>query len=229
MNTFPPPAPSSPAKERPAASKGKIQWTETNSDYTLVVPKPSLKYVDFFLSLDCAGALAATGFYPSCKEISETIGVFEAARHRLKLHYGRSDVLAVAVGDGVWPRTALYAAYLSQWSCVSVDPLLRLEHPKVQKALKEAKRLQAFAEKVEDISLDAQGFSEVVFLFVHSHASLRASVACLKNAQHARIHAINMPCCFGDDLGLEASEIYDDSLVLSARREIQVYRDFSPN
>lgn len=220
-----PRAPKSPRTGRPLPRRPALGVEETNDAFHVTLPKPSLKYVDFFLSLDCAGALAGTGFFPSCKEITETMAVFEAARTRLKLAYGRDDVLAVAVGDGVWPRTATYVAYMSRWKSVSVDPLLRLDHPKVAAAAASVRGLEMHASLVEDVTLDCAGFLDVVFLFVHSHASLAASVASLRGASGCRIHAVSMPCCFGDDLGLEPSETYDDPLVLSVRRGIQIYRD----
>jgi|GEM_PF-1982118 len=203
------------------------EMEETNEAFHFTVPKPSLRYVDFFLSLKCVGTLAATGFYPSAKEISETIGIFEAARNRLRLAYSREDVLAVSVGDGVWPRTAAYVSYLSRWRSVSVDPLLRYDHPNVTDILAKTRGLSVLPHRIEDVTIDATGAKDVVFLFVHSHASLHAAARSLRNAEGVRVHALSMPCCFGDDLGLPPSETYEDPLVLSVKRSIQVYRSFS--
>jgi hypothetical protein len=209
------------------ARKPKFGLEETNDSFTVTLPKPSLKYVDFFLSLDCVATLAGSGFFPTCKEITETMAVFEAARNKLGLSYSREDVLAVAVGDGVWPRTALYVAYMSKWKSVSVDPLLRVDHPKVRTAMEKARRLELLPQRVEDVEIDASGFSDVVFLFVHSHASLHAAVSSLRGlAEDCRVHAVSMPCCFGDDLGLEPSETFEDPLVLSVKRTLQIYRSF---
>ena len=198
---------------------------ETNDAFVVTLPKPPLRYVDFFLSLDCAGELASTGFYGNCKEITETISLFEAARNRLKLAYGREDVLAIAVGDGVWPRTATYVSYLSRWRSVSVDPLLRVDHPKVMATAAKTKRLTLHPARIEDVSIDVADAADVVFLFVHSHASLHAAVRALRGAENARIHALSMPCCFGDDLGITPSETFNDPFVLSVKRSVQIYRD----
>jgi hypothetical protein len=201
---------------------------ETNDAFRVTLPKPCLKYVDFFLSLDCVGILSSSGAYPNCKEITETIGVFEAARLRVGLAHPREDVLAVCVGDGVFPRTAAYVAYLSRWKAVSVDPLLRIEDPRLQAFAQRTSRLHMHAQRIEDVRIDARGFTDVVFLFVHSHASLAAAVSALDGLAHdARIHAVSMPCCFGDDLGLAPTESYDDPNVLSVRRTLQVYRDMA--
>jgi hypothetical protein len=200
---------------------------ETNDAFSVTLPKPSLRYVDFFLSLESVGTLTSMGGYPNAKEISETMGVFEAARLRSKLSYAREDVLAICVGDGVTPRTAAYVAYLAHWKAISVDPLLRISDPKVAAFAAKTRRLEMHAHPIEEVSIDAAGFRDVVFLFVHSHASLRAAVGCLRNAEGARIHAVSMPCCFGDDLGLAPTETYDDLNVLSVKRTLQIYRDFS--
>ena len=64
-----------------------VDTQETNEYYTIKVTKPSLRYIDFFLKLNCATELVSTGFYPNGKEISETQGAFEAVRHKLKLDY----------------------------------------------------------------------------------------------------------------------------------------------
>ena len=206
--------------------KTTFSLDETNDAFRVTLPKPSLRYVDFFLALECVGILTATGAYPNAKEISETIGVFEAARLRLGLAYARDDVLAVCVGDGVMPRTAAYVAYLAHWKAISVDPLLRLQDPRLVSFAARTRRLEMHARRIEETPIDATGFRDVVFLFVHSHASLRAAAASLRGAEGARIHAVSMPCCFGDDLGLAPTEIFDDPNVLSVKRTIQIYRDF---
>lgn len=205
--------------------KVSFALSETNDAFFVTLPKPSLKYVDFFLSLECVGTLCASGAYPNAKEITETIGVFEGARRHLKLAHGRSDVLAVSVGDGVFPRTAGYAAYLSQWTCLSVDPLLRLDDPRLASFASRTRRLELHAKNIEDVAIDANGFADVVFLFVHSHASVHAAIRSLKNAEHAKIHAVSMPCCFGDDLGIKPSTEFEDPHVLSVRRTVQIYAD----
>ena len=208
-------------------TRRKVQFSlnETNDSFTVTIPKPSLKYLDFFLSLDCVGTLSASGAYPNAKEVTETIGVFEAARRHLRLAHERTDVLAVCVGDGVLPRTAAYAVYLSQWTCHSIDPLLRLEDPKLVAFAARTRRLVLHAKKIEDVTLDATGYADVVFLFVHSHASLHAAMGSLTNADNARVHAVSMPCCFGDDLGLVPTAEFEDPHVLSVRRSLQIYAD----
>ncbi len=205
--------------------KVRFSLNETNDSFTVTIPKPSLKYLDFFLSLECVGTLSASGAYPNAKEVTETIGVFEAARRHLRLAHERTDVLAVCVGDGVLPRTAAYAAYLSQWTCHSVDPLMRLEDPKLMAFAARTRRLELHAKKIEDLALDAKGYADVVFLFVHSHASLHAAMRSLTNADNARVHAVSMPCCFGDDLGLAPTAEFEDPHVLSVRRTLQIYAD----
>ncbi|MCA2960417.1 MAG: hypothetical protein IOD12_09200, partial [Silvanigrellales bacterium] len=52
--------------------KVRFSLNETNDSFTVTIPKPSLKYLDFFLSLECVGTLSASGAYPNAKEVTET-------------------------------------------------------------------------------------------------------------------------------------------------------------
>ena len=103
----------------------EIHTTETNREHVIRVPKPSLKYIDFFLGLKCAPVLLDSGFYPNAKEISETIGVFDKTRIALGLNYQSADVCMICIGDGHYPRTGLYAAHMTKWQVHSVDPAMQ--------------------------------------------------------------------------------------------------------
>ncbi|KAB8033309.1 hypothetical protein [Fluviispira multicolorata] len=202
-----------------------VDFDETNEFYTIKVTKPSLRYIDFFLKLKCAGELISTGFYPNAKEISETQGVFEGARHKLKLNYKDSDVAIVVVGDGYNPRTGYYIACMTQWSVFSVDPAMQRDYEKIVQFINERKNLSIFPSQIEDCKIDLKKYKTIVLLFVHSHASLKASLNALQTNESAQIHAVSMPCCFDDDLGIPHDIKFDDPFVVSVHRSIFIYKN----
>ena len=202
-----------------------IDTQETNEYYTIKVTKPSLRYIDFFLKLNCATKLVSTGFYPNGKEISETQGAFEAVRHKLKLDYKDESVAIVVVGDGYNPRTGYYVACMTKWKIFSVDPAMERDLSDITEKIKDRNNIQIFPKRIENCIFDMKAYSTVVLLFVHSHASLKASVNSLRMNHSTAIHAVSMPCCFDDDLGIPYDIKFDDPYVISVHRSLFIYKD----
>lgn len=203
-----------------------IDHFETNEYYTIKVTKPSLRYIDFFLKLKAAPKLLSTGFYPNAKEISETQGAFEAVRHKLHLNYQSDDVAIVIVGDGFNPRTGYYIANMTKWTVFSIDPEMQRDYNTILEKIKDKSNLVIMPNKIEDCTLDLIKFNTIVLLFVHSHASLKASVAAIKTKKTtAKVHAVSMPCCFEDDLGIPFDIKFDDPYVISVHRSLLIYKD----
>ena len=202
-----------------------IDTQETNEYFTIKVTKPSLRYIDFFLKLKCSTELVSTGFYPNGKEISETQGAFEAVRHKLKLDYNDETVAIVVVGDGYNPRTGYYMACMTKWQIFSVDPAMERDYVEIIEKIKNRKNIQIFPNKIEDCALDLKIYRTIVLLFVHSHASLKASVGSLVTKSPSAIHAVSMPCCFDDDLGIPYDIKFDDPYVISVHRSLFIYKN----
>ncbi len=216
----------------------EIEVTETNRSMSIVVAKPSLKYLDFFIGQKSAPRLLRSGFYPNVKEITESIGVFDQARVLLGLDHRDEGVAFVSVGDGQYPRTGLYVAHMTRWSVHSVDPAMKNVWERVRNECEDVQRLELYPELIEQAELRLpEATHRVVLAFVHSHASLGASLERLKSAltpqQKARpvpiqVDAISLPCCIGDDLGRLPSQELDDPHILSVHRRVQLYRDLLP-
>lgn len=202
-----------------------IDYEETNSSYTIKVTKPSLRYIDFFLKLNCATELVSTGFYPNGKEISETQGAFEAVRHKLKLDYKDSSVAVVVVGDGYNPRTGYYIACMTKWTIFSVDPAMQRDKNDILEKIKKRENIFIYPQTIEKCTLNVENFNTVVLLFVHSHASLKASIQALIISEKTSLHAVSMPCCFDDDLGIPHDLKYDDPFVISVHRSLFIYKN----
>ncbi|CAE8601556.1 unnamed protein product [Polarella glacialis] len=87
-------------------------------------------YLDRVFKMTCFFDLVRLKVFPDAKDISESYGAIAAgARHcRLGPNAEKaSGVLCLAVGDGSTPRTAGLAAFVTRWTCVSIDPCLREE------------------------------------------------------------------------------------------------------
>jgi hypothetical protein len=92
-----------------------------------------LRYIDEFLSLDCASKLVDLKLFPDGKEVTESISIYTALRKYfptvLEGKAQDGDMLIV-VGDGVTPRTAALLSFMcgsKGWTCCSIDPMMRFD------------------------------------------------------------------------------------------------------
>jgi hypothetical protein len=78
----------------------------------------SLRLVDTFLRWDCGQRLLGLGLFPDAKEISESMGCFQACLEELGGVLGPKDgdCVAVVVGDGRTPRTAALLAHRTRYT-----------------------------------------------------------------------------------------------------------------
>ena len=204
------------------------------------------KYIDRYMGLKCQPYLKKIGLFPKIREVTETLAILDAVE-KLKIKRNRKDVLFISVGDGVLPRTACMAAYLTQWTCVGIDPSMASASDKLQRAkalvastsrlyiapyrvekdwLQPTKRKIDFdpQEVIELLANKENKFKTVVFAFVHSHASVEKSLHKFKHLNCER-HIISMPCCFEDGLAILPEWSYEDPHVVSPKRKIHIYRD----
>jgi len=216
---------SSQSKRKTQGKNLVVDMDETNDGYIVRFPKPSLRYIDFFLKLEFASQLVATGFYPSAKEISETMGVFEAVRRGLELSYSQKDIAVVVIGDGHCPRTATYFVHMTEWMVYSIDPALIRDWEVLLSKTAHLDRLRMLPQMIEECALEVADFSTVVLVFVHSHASLAHSLQALSLNKETRVHAVSMPCCQDDDLGIDPDFTIHDPAILTVMRAIHVYKD----
>jgi hypothetical protein len=205
--------------------KKPITYDETNTTYTISVIKPSLKYLDFFIRLDCGPKLLATGFYPNAKEITETQGVFVTCLHKLQLSYQDPRVCIVVVGDGFYPRTGYYISLLTSWRIYSVDDAMQRDLEKTAALTATQENLVLMPHRIEDCHIDAKEAHTIVLLFVHSHASLKNSLASLSYKDDTRVHVVSLPCCQEDDLGIPFDVEIEDFSILSVHRNLRIYKD----
>lgn len=151
--------------------------------------KMQRRYIDWFMGLSSASDVLQTGVFPDAKEITESFACFRAVMKKVakqhSLDPNDTSVMLVSVGDGCTPRTAALFAFLTKWTCVSVDPALDgWEQPTPQ-----IKRLITIAKPIEEcpqIALD----QPAVVVCCHSHAKPEDVFAFANNHP-----VVALPCC----------------------------------
>ncbi|KAJ1462295.1 hypothetical protein M885DRAFT_476344 [Pelagophyceae sp. CCMP2097] len=191
-------------------------------------------YVDQLFGLACFEDVARLRLFPSAKDVSESFAVLHAAATEAGVPWrGPGRVLALAVGDGTTPRTGALAAYLTDWHCVSIDPVLGDDwvgiEPKGVRRLRGAKQtLEAFA--ASDLPEARETVDRVLLLCVHSHA--RFVGGCSVEAMQRKfkgcpVNLVALPCCStfhpDRDVCRKPNSQYDDACVFSAKRRIKVW------
>lgn len=190
------------------------QW-ETSQEIGVVVKKPTIRYLDQYVKLHCGPDLARAEVFPNAKEITESFAAFQASR-LLGLPFKSPRVTVLAVGDGARPRTAATFALRSAWTSVSVDPSLRVDGE-----WRFIKRLTVEPRPVETYRLDTD--DPAIVVAVHSHADLKASVACVHGA--GRVAVIAIPCCVPLTLDRPPDLAYTDWGIWSPERTVKVWLD----
>jgi len=198
-----------------------IEYKEHAAASTLVFKRPSSRYFNEFIRLKCAPDLLALKLFPNAKEITESMGAYNAVRNHLK-HFDFADpkITLVCVGDGSTPRTAALFAFRSAWTCYSVDPKIR-----DKTCWQRINRLLIRRRRIEEFNLASCG--KVVIVAVHSHADLTVAWDSVY-ASKEKV-AVAIPCCKDQRIHRkgkwdEAGDIeYEDWGIWSPKRTIKIW------
>lgn len=185
------------------------------------IRRETTDHIDRFFGHPRAGDL--TRWFPTAKEVTETVGAFMAiTRHLRHLARGDRSVAAVVVGDGHSPRTGAYIAISTAWRVISVDPVMRQRKHDVD-------RLETRSDRIEQTpTIDAEG-GRVVIVAVHSHALLNDAVRKVHNA--ASVDVVSIQCCVPqvinrtDGSAVAPDVEYADEAILSPERRVLVWRN----
>ncbi|KDO30251.1 hypothetical protein SPRG_19803 [Saprolegnia parasitica CBS 223.65] len=211
------------------ASFSKSNWVATDAkarDGHL-----SLRYLNEFVGdLKCAPALLERGLFPDAKEVTETMGVFNAIR-KLNLHVldAGDDATGlrngiVVVGDGMTPRTAaMFASRTKGWTCFSVDPIMRVSTPEAPVSWADMENVVPICAKIEDIRIR---LNKAIVILVHAHVTMPQAMASIQ--ANTVVAVLTLPCCnwYGhqEELDLRPpTVVYDDMSILSQHREIRLW------
>lgn len=167
--------------------------------------------------------------FPNAKEITESAAAVHATKTVLNVHPGDPDVAVWCVGDGRTPRTAVLAAFTTNWRCISIDPMQQDRTGRCS----HVRRLQQVPKctldvQPADITLGKTATTHVI-LAVHSHAPLDASIRHLMSmVDHPeRVHVVAIPCCVHQNLtGCTPNVIYADNGIHSPHDKVMVWWDF---
>ena len=206
--------------------KNNINYKETNSEVILQIKKPSLRYLNEFTRLKCGSDLLRSKVFPNAKEITESMGAYNALRTHLQGDFplGDDKITCVVVGDGTTPRTGALFAYRTNWNVVSIDPEMDRDFMKPGDTLEEwqdIERLWVARKKIEEVSLD-HIVGKLLIVCVHSHAKLSE---CVKKRPSSPKTIINLPCCVKPDLNIKPDISYEDYAIHSEKRIVEIYKD----
>lgn len=180
------------------------------------------RYVNRLFKLACFPDIMASKIFPNVKELTESMAAVYAVFTHLNDDVDPADpnVSLVSVGDGSTPRTASLFAFMTKWTCVSVDPKLK-QGPWLAQG-QPIRRLSLHTARIQDFQMVFD--RPLVITAVHSHAPIPATLQSLCSLT-AR-HLVTIPCC--TDLSVpdrEPDVEYSDPHCWSSQRTVRVYRN----
>lgn len=186
------------------------------------------KYLQWWATRDCIDdVMPVFDCNHPAKELTESISSWKMASRLANPQ--NPNVLVLCVGDGVMPRTAALIAHVTRWTCVSADPIMRVE--KAKEVCKDMKRLYIYESKERGLhvhlhrdTLTDRLWDAVIIIHTHSHARLSKSVMAAACVPTLALHAISLPCCVEDDLPL-IHRIKKDKHILSPKNTWHIYKD----
>jgi hypothetical protein len=185
--------------------------------------KHSLSYITEFIRLECAPDLMSHHLYPNAKEITESMGAFNAWRSELSGQYkpDNADVLCFVIGDGNTPRTAALFAYRTKWTVFSIDPILKSEEWDIKRLVCRSETIESLIKKERDGMIWC-GTRPVLIVCVHSHAPMEICVTGIATSANKAMIAI--PCCVPYDY-IKADKEYVDHRIISNKNLVKIWRN----
>ena len=204
-------------KKNQSSMVRETKYSESDTSVSFTIPRPSRKYFDDFLRLQCATDMIEDDLFPNAKEITESFAAYHAVKNLLNdtSELGNPNINVICVGDGRTPRTGAVFAYRSRWSVWSIDPQM-----KVRGKYKGIERLTCIPEKIENHAFDCD--FETYIVCVHSHASIEATLDAIKAPVR---HLITMPCCVPHGFSRIPDRDYEDWGVWSPDRRVMVWQN----
>jgi hypothetical protein len=189
-----------------------------------------MKYFDWFIKKSqIARDLLELGLFPNSKEIDESYAMLNCIYNVLGLRSQFESVLCIVVGDGARPRTACTISFNTQWTAVSIDPLLQNLKTELIEKLSKVKRLKYYPYKIEEINFDTilnnvSDYEYIIIIHPHSHADLNYSIGKIKRSLKPdhKVLAISMSCCVPDNYARMCLSFIDKN-IHSPKNRINIY------
>jgi len=179
---------------------------------------PDLRYIDYFIKLNCVIDLLKLKLFPNAKEITETVAIWKAMK-QVEVP-DEPNTFALVAGDGRTPRTAGFIAFISRHiTAYSIDPELEIKPEYGQ-----IRRLYLIKTKAEECNYGfVKAGSFVCFIFPHSHAPVPEVLKkFFETSPVEKVLVIDMPCCFDYKI-CEPEMEYEDFGVWSKKRRIKIF------
>jgi len=175
----------------------------------------NMKYVDRFLKLNSApDILEKCNRTLNCKEISENYAAISVIFKKYIKERGNADVLFLDVGCGYVPRLAIMMAHLTNWTCLAIDPVLRLKDYKTDRLWKIKSKLE---DQIDFLTPQLKAHQIVIAAYVHSHAKENLLVPYCDLM-------VSIPCCFSSDFeNIDRVDSFIDESILSPKNKVFVY------
>ncbi|CAH0514662.1 unnamed protein product [Peronospora belbahrii] len=223
------PEPSSSSENSSTCLPNKSQAIAKDSSS---LPPVSLRYLNEFVGkLHCASALLEHELFPDAKEITESMGLFNAVRRYIQPKNIQNHVEThdkhdgiVVVGDGNTPRTAAMFAFRMQgWTSYSVDPAMESGTSERSKGWEKVSNLVVMRNKIEHVRIVLR---RAIVVLVHAHVTLDQALSAVQAEEVCGV--VTLPCCnwYGQQesiFGRGPDLVYDDFSVLSDHREIRLW------
>lgn len=204
---------------------------ETSQVVNITLKKPSLSYLDEFISLTCAPDMLIRKLFPNAKEITESMGMFQAVVRVAKSENTKDErVKLFVIGDGNTPRTAAMFAFRTSWFCWSIDPALKNYQQRIEKPIR---GLNTSPYKFEELEYGHLAYIKAAIkepgrkILVLPHAHISHSV--LEEVFDENTLVVTMPCCYPFKEqqetwhGRKPDIIYHDWRIHSPEREIRIW------
>jgi hypothetical protein len=140
----------------------------------------SMMYLNQFLGWDCSRALLNMELFPDAKEITESVGCLWAIKqHMDSISWQEKEVTCIVVGDGIRPRTAALACFLTKWRrVISVDPLIS-EDTVREFAAYDIAGLEMRGAKIQEtiVDIDPELDRAVLIILPHAHVTPNSALS----------------------------------------------------
>lgn len=180
--------------------------------------------LDWILTSNSGLDLLSLGIYPNVKEISEASSTTRFLRKHYRSWTKYNDVLVVVVGDGTSPRVGAMLAFHTNWSIISIDPLLRNDFK--WSSIKRLTLIRSKYEDVKECSIDISNIKHVLYVFPHAHVNIDEALKVLQPVFGVAEGVVAMPCCQKQDIidDIYPTLMYEDFGCLSSQRIIKLWR-----
>lgn len=186
-----------------------------------------IRYWTEFLLLSCGADLQRLRLFPNAKELSESMGCFDAVRRNLPVGWSFSEnITCLSLADGSSPRTGALFSFMTKWNVISCDPEMREDHIERCKTVERLTCYKSIAEEIPQIKVN-----KACIVAVHAHNNVKAKrdkgnilEAGLEKVVADEYLVIALPCC--NDLrisGINFIKEYRDLGIWSEKNIIRIW------